>query len=174
MSDSKEDKINSLLEEVEEVVEEIAMVDYAAEIKDLLAKYADFQHAVTVNELQWQAEKVKVIPDDVQIKLQEIEVEFGGKTELAREKLAAIKANIAAKMFLVPKEQYKTIKGSGYMVVAKGGKPVEVIDADVLVKGLTTLAVNYPAIAPEIANILQMAKTSETTARSSAVQVDKK
>lgn len=154
------------------------MSEQIEEIEDLLAQYVEFQHAVTIHEHDLQKARKDVIPDEVQLKLIEIEIEFGGKVSIAAQKIAEVKSLIADKMRALPDAEYKTIKAAGFMIVAKDGKSTTqtTMNSETLVKGLETLAVNYPAIAPEISNILQMAKTTTTTSteRSPALQVDKK
>ena len=149
------------------------MSEQVEEIKNLLAQFADFQDAIAANQLERDTARASIIPADVQVKLAQMEEEFGGREEEARGKLDRIKSLISEKMVVLPAEEYKTVHAGGFMVVAKGGKPVRNTDADTLVKGLNLLADKYPTIASEISDILQMSQVEKITSRSIALQVER-
>lgn len=149
------------------------MSEQVKEIEALLARYAKCMDAVTSIQLARVATREIIIPADVQVQLAEAEAEYEGKEDVARGKLDNIKQTVMKKMVALPASEYKTIKASGFMVVAKGFKSQSTIDSDILLKGLNMLAENYPAIAPEISNILSMAKLITVSPRSAVVQVAK-
>lgn len=149
------------------------MSEQTEEIKALLAQYSNFQDAITLIQLDYNDARLSVIPQEIQNALVTVDSEFGGKEEEARGKLDKIKTLIQEKMVALPEAEYKTIKEAGFMVVAKGGKTVRSMDEDTLVKGFNMLAMKYPTISAEIADILEMAEVEKITSRSVALQAVK-
>lgn len=146
------------------------MSDQVNEIKQLLVQYAYFQETLSKATDEYKERRMKIIPDDIQEALADVDIEFVGMEEQARINLDKIKGLISEKMAALPDKEYVTIKEAGFMVVAKGGKTVNSVDADVLGKGLAMLAVKYPAIAGEISDILAMADVEKVVSRAPYVQ----
>lgn len=137
----------------------------------LLDEYADVYSKL--DEVKKETERVlkSIIPEDIKNAIDDVNTEFSSYEGVAQQKISEIKEKIVALMVSLPPEEYKTIKGGKYMVVAKGGKEQIKYDAALLVEGLRLIAEDYPDTKNVVDEILADAKKSEITNRSPVIQV---
>jgi hypothetical protein len=135
-------------------------------IQQLLDDYAEYQSKLDTFNLEKTEAIQKVYTPEIARQIADIEAECVGKASTATENIATLKQVIKDKLLSLPAEQRETQKGALFMAVYKRGSVS--YDTAQITRRLKKLAEKYPAIAPEIADILE--DCTKTGAASVAIQ----